>query len=218
MSQNYEFKFYNPKPMLVAEQVVSMLNDFEARGGKIIDYELDHQIQKVIQGQTFDPNLAVKADGICMVGFTLSSSIGNLDVTFQTYPSENKGAQSTISVGEDVYEEAPEEIANILIDLAKIISLHLPFYFGWGDHELVLQRLEQALKFDRIGALAWANLFSLEMMRQIGQEQLRGLPFAQVQELNEGLMCTLTTTPSMTLSREQIDEIRSQLPECILPF
>lgn len=218
MSQNYEFKFYNPQPMLTAERVASVLHGFEVRGAKIINYVLNYQVRRVMPGQTFEPSLAVAPDGTCLVGLSLPSPIGRLQVTFQTYPRESKDAQATISIGEDVLEEAPDTIAPLLVELGKIANLHLSAYFGWGDHELTLQRLESALRFDRVGALAWANLFGPEMVQRVGLEKLQILPAYHTQTFKQGVLCLLTPAPGLPLSREQIAKIRSQWPECALPI
>jgi hypothetical protein len=81
-----------------------------------------------------------------------------------------------------------------------------------------LERLEDHLRFDRIGALAWANLFGPEMVRRIGAEHLRALPIHQVQVFRQGVLCLLTPAPGQPLSAVQVDQIEAQWPGCMLPL
>ena len=218
MSQDYAFKFYNPKPVLTPEGVMKVLSGFAARGAQVTDYELTGQIRRPRADQAFDPAGLVAQDGSCLIGLCLPSPIGDLDVTLQAFPQESKGAQMALSLGEDVFNQAPNQIAPLLLELAKVVNLHLPLYFGWGDHELQLERMEEHLRFDRIGALAWANLFGPEMVRRIGAERIKALPIHQVQVFKQGALCLLTPAPGQPLSAAQAGEIEAQWPGCMLPL
>ncbi len=216
MSQDYEFKFYNPQVMISASKVADVLRGFVARGAQVVDYDINYRLHRLAPGQPFEISQAIGPDGACLVGLRLTTEIGRLGLTFQTYPQETKGAQVTLSMGGDAFEESPPSTASLLLELAKIVNLHLPAYFGWGDNELTLQRLEPALRFDRVKALAWANLFGLELVQRIGRERLAALPVHQVQTFKQGVLCLLTPLPGQQLSAKQAAQIGTQWG-CVLP-
>jgi hypothetical protein len=197
--------------------VAGVLRAFEAMGAKVVDYEMDYRLYRLSFDHPFDVSGTIAPDGTCLVGLSLATTSGALDLTFQTYLREAKGAQATLSIGEDVFEESPETIAPVLLELAKIVNLHLPAYFGWGDHELTLQQLESALRFDRVAALTWANLFGPEMVRRIGQERLKTLPTYQIQVFKQGVLCLLSPAPGLLPAEEVIARIEVEWPGCALP-
>lgn len=218
MGQVYTFRFYSPQLMLKPERVADLLHGVSAQGFRISSYLLNNRVHYVERGQILEPMQIVAADGTCMVSLAVFDPEGYTSFTLQTFAPEAHGAQASVSVDEDDFNPNPTLTASRLLELAKAVNLHLPIYFGWGDHELQLGRLEAHLSFDRIGALAWANLFGPEMVRRIGAEQLRALPIHQVQVFKQGVLCLLTPIPGQLLSAVQADQIEARWPGCMFPL
>ncbi len=218
MGQVYAFRFYSPQPMLTPERVVNLLHTVSAQGFSISSYLLNNRVHYLEKGQSLDLMQIVAADGTCAVNLTLFGPEGYTTFILQTFLPEVQGAQASVSVDKDDFDPEPKQMASHLLELAKAINLHLPIYFGWGDHELQLQQMEAHLRFDRIAALAWANLFSSEMVRRIGAEQLKSLPFHQIQWFKQGALCLLTPLPDQPLSAVQKDQIATRWPGCRLPL
>ena len=218
MGQSYTFRFYSPQPMLTTERAVHLLRGVSAQGFRISSYLLNSKVHHVEKSQTLEPMQIVAADGTCAVSLVVFDPDGYTSFTLQTFAPEAHGAQASVSVDEDDFDPNPTLTASRLLELAKAVNLHLPLHFGWGDHEFQIGHLEPRLRFDRIGALAWANLFGPEMVRRIGAEQLRALPIHQVQVFKQGVLCLLTPAPGQPLSAVQADQIEAQWPGCMLPL
>jgi hypothetical protein len=217
VSMDYQFKFYNPRPMLAIESVAQVLHGFVTYGVRVFDYLLGYQHFVVPTDKLFSASQVIEPSGTCTVGLSVPAGHESLEVTFQTHPQRTRGAQVTLSVEDDVFLRDPAANAYAMIELARIVNLHLPAYFGWGDHETVLTQLTEELRFDTISALAWANLFGPEMVRRIGQDRLLALPAYRVQAFKQGVLCLLTPTPEPVLSDQQAAEIRKLWPGCALP-
>lgn len=218
MSQHYIFKFYSPRPLLEQGQVGTLLHGFVARGFRVTSYVAAGQIQHVPGVAALEPDKIIAADGSCLVSLTAADATGHTRFLFQTYAPEAKGAQANLAIDEDVFDADPARLGLHLLELAKIVNLHLSAFWGWGDHEIRVEQLEDGLRFDRIGALAWANLFGPEMVRRIGVERLRALPAHQVQVFKQGVLCLLTPAPGQPLSMDQMQQIEAQWPGCMLPL
>lgn len=217
MSQNYVFRFYSPRPLLTPERVTALLQSFASKGFRVTNYMAGGAVQHISAEEAFQPDKIIAADGSCLVSLSATGFPGYTRFLFQTYAPEARGAQANLAIDEDVFETDSPRFSGYLLELAKIVNLHLPIFFGWGDHDIRLDQVEDGLRFDRIGALAWANLFGPEMVRRIGVEQLRALPIHQVQVFKQGVLCLLTPAPGQPLSAAQADQIEAQWPGCILP-
>jgi len=217
MGHFYTFRFYSPQPILTPERTVALLRGVSAQGFEIASYLLNNKVHHVRQGQDLEPMQIVGEDGTCVVSLAVFDPEGYTSFTLQTFAPEAYGAQASVSVDEDDFDPNPTLTAARLLELAKAVNLHLPVHFGWGDHELQLGRLEPYLRFDRLGVLAWANLFGAEMAQHIGLERLRALPAHQVQVFRQGVLCLLTPLPGQPLSAGQVSQIKAQWPGCVLP-
>jgi hypothetical protein len=218
MSQHYAFRLYSPRPVLTRERVGALLRGFASNGFRVTNYSFGGTVQHVPADAVFEPEKVIATDGSCLVSLNKTDAAGYTRFLFQAYAPEAKGAQANLAVDEDIFDANPTVVGSWLLELAKIVNLHLPIFFGWGDHEIRLEQLEDGLRFDRIGALAWANLFGPEMVRRIGVEQLRALPIHQVQVFKQGALCLLTPIPGQPLTVVQADQIEAQWPGCRLPL
>ncbi|MCL4382886.1 MAG: hypothetical protein M1575_04015 [Patescibacteria group bacterium] len=89
---------------------------------------------------------------------------------FHLNPAEEEihGAIADLSMPEEQFKEDPKENTKLLERAAWVISAAVKPLFAWGDHELEISRLEPWLRFDRINALAWSNIFSKELVERLG--------------------------------------------------
>jgi hypothetical protein len=204
--------------MLTTEPVANLLHSVTTQGFRISAYLLSNKVHHVSKGETLEPMQTVAADGTCAVSLAVSDPEGYTTFTLQTFAPEARGAQASVSVDEHDFDPNPTLMVPRLLQLAGIVNLHLPVRFGWGDHEFQLDCLEEHLRFDRIAALAWANLFGREMVRRIGEERLRALPVHEIRMFKQGALCLLTPQPGQPLAPEQADQIRAQWPGCVLPI
>jgi hypothetical protein len=82
-----------------------------------------------------------------------------------------------------------------MLDLVKLLNLHLPVWFARGDHELNLNHLESQLSLERVSALAWANLFCREFVEHVGQTFLAQAPSYQTLTFKRGVLLLLSPSP-----------------------
>lgn len=209
MSYTYQFKFYEPDRRVERDRVVELVAALLGRDARILDYEHDFRFVAMQPGTAASPVDIVAGDGTCLLRFTFPGTAAFL---LQVYSSETKGAQATLAIDETAFETSPEASSELLLDLAQTTSHHLSPLFGWGDHELVLQRLETALSFDRIEALAWANLFSRSLADRLPVELLKQSPGHALRSFRQGLLYLLARTPAGQPSAETLSYMRRVLP------
>lgn len=147
----YYFVFYKPgKRNYTQEEVFLLFNHLGRRG-----FELHGQFNA--PGQIVDH---VKLD-LMKSGREFSLLLG---------PAEERlhGRLGQLAISEEQFEENPKENTELFLTAAHIISSEIKPLFAWGDHELEIGRLEPFLRFDRVSALAWANIFNRELVERFG--------------------------------------------------
>jgi hypothetical protein len=151
---SYDFVFYKPgKKFYTFEEVMRLNNsllraDFEVKG----QWRMDKKEKEKIIDVDFDLKKS---------GQEFSLLLGPAEERFH-------GALGQLSIPEEEFEENPQKNAILMGEAASAIFLGLKPLFAWGDHELEIGKLEQFLRFDKIGALAWINLFSEELIERLG--------------------------------------------------
>ena len=146
------------------------------------------------------------------------------------HPAEGEfGTIGWLTIDEEQLQEQfkDEQAINgkILTEAGFAIFDSLKPYFAWCDHELELDKLEEGLRFNRVGAVAWSNLFSKEFIHRIGglekvifrPEDPREKQRAQAM-LNElgFYSLTLEGSPVGALSAPTALECRNRYPGAIL--
>ena len=161
----YSFEFYRPgKDYFSGNEFVDTLN--KLRG---LDFEIkfrpnDPHVDRKKGSIRFNPrerglNVEVSREGRFM-DLILGpadgkfGSIGLLAIDAEQFDYQFKSEQ--------------EKNAQILSEGALAVFLGIKPIFAWGDHELELDKLGDFLSFDRIGALAWNNFFSRELIEKLG--------------------------------------------------
>lgn len=149
-------KFYNPK------ELADTLDALHGANYDVVFHPRDPHVKRNrIQFNKRETRLDIE---IRKSGRILSFHLG---------PAEgDQGRMAGLSMpGEHFTDDFPndhEGNAQILSEAAMIITSTLKPLFAWGDHELELDKLEPFLRFDRIGAMAWANFFSKELIERLG--------------------------------------------------
>lgn len=217
MIYTYQFKFYNPgRPCSPQEAVKAIEGLLACEGARATDYERDWRRHRLSPGHPFDPRVAVEPDGRSSVGLLVPCGPQPVDILFQTFPAEAKGAFAALSIGGESFEEDSGQVAALLLDLAKVVNLHLPVFFAWGDHELELARLEKVLSFDRVAALAWANLFSPKLADRLGRERLIRAPAYQMLTFKQGVLYLLAPDPTAPPQTSLLDQVAAYFPNCLV--
>ncbi len=151
---DYYFVFYKPGKQFYSWKEVMHLNhnllraDFEVEG----NWRMDEKEKEKIIHIDFD----LRKDGQ-----EFSLLLGPAEERFH-------GALGQLAIPEEEFKEDPKKSAELLVEAAGNIFVRLDALFAWGDHELEIGKLEPFLRFDRIGALAWANIFSRELVERFG--------------------------------------------------
>jgi len=217
MSYSYQFRFYNPNRMCTPQEVASAIQALVGYGGaRATDYELSGRRYRLAPGQALDPASVVETNSRSAIGLLVPRGPGQVDILFQTFPFEEKGAFAVLAVDEKYMADAPGPVANLLLALVKLVNLHLPALFAWGDHELELQRLEPALTFDHVAALAWANLFSPKLVTRMGQTQMGQAPAYQIQTFKQGTLYLLATDPIALIGSPVVEQVATYFPGCMV--
>lgn len=147
---DYYFVFYKPGKRSYTQEEVFLLFNHLGRMG----FELHGQFNAPEQVESINLNLKKS-------GQELSLILG---------PAEEKfhGRLGQLAIPEEQFEENPKENTELLLTAAHTISSEIKPLFAWGDYELEIGRLEPFLRFDRVSALAWANLFNRELVERFG--------------------------------------------------
>lgn len=92
------------------------------------------------------------------------------ELGFHLHPAQESlhGAIGGFFMPEEEFNKDQKGNARLFFDAAMIVFAGLKPSFAWGDHELELDRLSPFLRFDRIGALAWGNIFGKEFVERLG--------------------------------------------------
>jgi len=159
---SYQFQFFKPgkenypqKEIFMLLTALQEINHFEIKFPPR-DPHID-QKQGMIGIQPVEKELG------------LSLRLPGKDLGLFLGPAEGKfGEIALLSMPVEQFDENPRENAPILFRAALTVSKVLEPYFAWGDHEAELDKLSHCLRFDELGALAWANLFSREFLNEIG--------------------------------------------------
>ncbi len=161
---SYSFWFYKPgKKFYNPEELIDTLNALHGADYDVVFHPRDPHVKKNrIQLDKKETYLDIE---LRKSGRILGFHLG---------PAEEraKGDIAGLSMpGEHFTDDFPndhEGNAQILSEAAMIITSTLKPLFAWGDHELELDKLEPFLSFDRIGAMAWSNFFSRELIEKLG--------------------------------------------------
>jgi hypothetical protein len=150
----YDFVFYKPgKKFYTQDEVVRMKNSLANRGFEVEGkWRMDEKEKEKIVDIDFDLRKS---------GQEFFLLLGPAEEDFH-------GRLGQLSIPREQFEENPKKSADLMIKAANTIFVELKPLFGWGDHELELNRLEQFLRFDKIAALAWVNFLSRELVERLG--------------------------------------------------
>lgn len=162
---DYRFNFYKPgKDYFTADELIDTLNKLHGLGFNIRFRPNNSHVDKKKGSIRFNArerglNIEVNREGRFM-----DLIIG---------PAEGKyGEIGLLAIAQeqfdDQFKNEPEKNAQILSEAALAVFLGLKPFFAWGDHELEIDKLEDFLSFSRIGALAWNNFFSKELVEKLG--------------------------------------------------
>ncbi len=162
---NYNFEFYQPgRKYFSGQEFVDLLNRL-----KIYEYD--------IQFHPNDPHIGRDQGTINFnrreteLNVTLHKQGRYMDLILS--PAEGEfGSIGLLAMPEEQFDEhfknEQPATAKILSEAAFTVFTMIRPLFAWGDHESELDKLEEGLSFKRIGALAWCNFFSKELIRKIG--------------------------------------------------
>lgn len=164
MSYSYCFEFFKPgKKSYTGVELLGLLGFLQNRGYKLKfppgDTHLEIQTDTMTQ-LAFKPQETKLSVDLIKDGQFLDLILGPAD--------GEHGQIGLLAISDEQFREKSQENAKLLFTTAMYISGFLKPYFSWGDHELELDKLSHCLRFDRIGALAWANFFSKEFLEEIG--------------------------------------------------
>ncbi len=151
---DYYFVFYKPGKTFYTQDEVRRLKHYLCKAGFGVkgEWRVDEKEKEKIIHIDFDLRKS---------GQEFSLLLGPAEERFH-------GALGQLAISEEEFEENPKKIADLLRMAATEIFLELKPLFGWGDHELQLNRLEQFLRFDKIAAIAWINFLSRELVERLG--------------------------------------------------
>jgi len=178
MTYTYDFdffksgkKFFTKKEL---EKLIKTLEDFgfEVKPGNLTSqpykngkFEFQEKEKSLMINILYDPNpgftfplfleIPDKKEDYCIARL----SAGDWQIE---YKNEERNGQYV--------EFSSEEITSncqVFYKAAAAVMWALKPYFAWGDHELLLNGKE-ITSFDKITALAWINMFSLEFVEKLG--------------------------------------------------
>lgn len=147
---SYDFVFYKPGKEFYTQQEILRLNNYLIRR--------DFEVEGKWRGKEKIEHLHLNIEK------------SNCRLSLHLVPGQEKihGRIGNISIPQEQFKEDPEKSGRIMSEAAATIFAAIEPFFAWGDHELELGKLEPFLRFDRIGALAWTNLFSRELVERLG--------------------------------------------------
>lgn len=203
----YNFVFYKPGKRVYTQEEIFFLFNNLGRGG----FELHGEFNA--PGQIVDH---VKLD-LMRSGQEFSLLLGPAEERFH-------GRLGQLTIPEEQFEGNPEKGIESFLKAATIISGDVKPVFAWGDHELEIGRLEPFLRVDRVSAFAWGNLFSRELVEQVGgvrsflfqptpekekelQRRLEDYPFLPIQ---------LANLPTETTDGQMAWELHRCFPEAMI--
>lgn len=162
---DYRFAFYKPgKDYFSGNEFVDTLNKLHGLGYEIKFRPNDPHVNRKKGTVHFNPNERNLNVEVIKEGRFMDLTVG---------PAEGKhGLIALLAIAEeqldDQFKNEQGLNGQILSEAAMAVSNALKPLFAWGDHELELDNLEPFLNFDRIGAIAWSNFFSQELIERLG--------------------------------------------------
>ncbi len=214
MAGAYSIKFYNPYHANGIANAAKAIQVLCERGGVILSYQRNFKGIKVESGYPIVPANLVDPVRGCGVRMCFNRPGVNWLIFFQVNSPDVKGAQSTISMEEDEFESDPDLAGKFLLNLAEPLLRVLDMEFAWGDHELMLERLEANLTFERIGALAWANLFSAHFVQHLDNARLSSMPASKALWLEQSLLLLTAPEATTVTSPSLVRQINACWPGC----
>lgn len=195
MNPTHQFHFYHPQRSATRVESLAALEALKRSGSLVSRFRQGGQSIRVQPGTTVNWNDVVAADGQVSVNlYAMSPTNQRLNYFLLIHTREDSGEFARLTVEEPYLKDDPSAVSTLL-DLAKLLNLHLPVWFAWGDHELNLNHLESQLSLERVSALAWANLFSREFAERVGQTFLAQAPSHQTLTFKRGVLLLLSPSP-----------------------
>lgn len=219
---NFRFEFYRPgKKYFGGQEFVDTLN-------RLKGYDYD------IQFHPNDPHIDHKKNTISFnrreteLDVSLIKEGRFIDLLLN--PAEGEfGSIGLLAMPEEQFDEQfkndQQRTAQILSEVAFAVFMVIKPLFAWGDHELELDKLEESLSFKRVGAVAWNNFYSKELVDKMGgldKVILRpGIPEERTaaQKMLKDLQfysLTLTENPTKDLTPGIALECRNRYPGALL--
>lgn len=147
---SYIFEFYRPGKEFYTQGEMFKLNSSFLRAG----FEADASWTAGERVRRADFNFSNGKTEFCLV-------LGPADDRFN-------GLMGQFSITEEQLKRDPWKNTEAFSSLASVTLIDINALFAWGDHELEIRKLEPFLNFDRIGALAWNNILSRELVERLG--------------------------------------------------
>jgi len=193
MNPTYEFHLFNPHRAPTRSESLAAL-DALGRGGSQVS-RFRRGVEFVQPGTATRLEDLVAENGKMLVDlYTTTPMNQRLDYLLAIHPPAENGRFARLVVEAPYLKEDSSAVATML-DLVKLLNLHLPVWFALGDHELNLNHLESQLSLERVSALAWANLFCREFVERVGQTFLAQAPSHQTLTFKRGVLLLLSPSP-----------------------
>lgn len=195
MNPTYEFHFFHPQRGATRAESLATLDALRRSGSMVGRFRQGARSVRVQPGAAVNLNDLVAENGKVSANlYTMTPTNQRLNYLFMIHRLEENGEFARLIVEEPYLKEDSSAVA-VMLDLIKLLNLHLPVWFAWGDHELNLNRLESQMSLERVSALAWANLFGREFIDRIGETFLAKAPSHQTLTFKRGILLTLSPTP-----------------------
>jgi hypothetical protein len=214
MSANYQIKFYHPNRRLGRHEILDAVQVFLDRQYEIVSFMRGFNLIKAPDNIAETIDQVVDPNGDCLLNMVYDPKGKRWPVVFQTFAPETKDVQAVMSIEDYVFNKYPDRAGTIMLDMIGPLLEALGALFAWSDHEEMLRRLEKRLTFDRVEALAWANLFSRQMTELIGTKRLADTPAHKLVELPPGPLIVTVQNPTLPTTKEVADPIIQHWPGC----
>ncbi|MBI2009975.1 MAG: hypothetical protein HYS86_02225 [Candidatus Chisholmbacteria bacterium] len=199
---DYAFTFYKPNKTFFEPGELTRTVSFLQRDG----YEVEFRSPPLATTKEGQPLFRPKEEEI---GAIIRKGGVELNL-FASAAEGPMGAIADLSITEDDLKESVTQNTSLLTQAAMIVFKGLQPLFAWGDHELELDKLQPFLSFDKIGALAWANLFSQELTEHLGGiDQVLLHPTWQKEQKQAKLTLGALSLVLITLSPSPADPVHA---------
>jgi hypothetical protein len=195
MNPTYEFHFFNPHRTATRSESLTALESLGRSGSRVSRFRRGVEFVQVQPGTAVRLEDLVAENGKVLADlYTTTPTNQRLDYLLAIHPPAENGRFARLVVEAPYLKEDSSAVATML-DLVKLLNLHLPVWFARGDHELNLNHLESQLSLERVSALAWANLFCREFVEHVGQTFLAQAPSYQTLTFKRGVLLLLSPSP-----------------------